>query len=325
MPDALTSALDRVVAWAGRPVIPTQIKGGLSHRILRLDTEDGDRWLLRVLDPRVSAAGLGIPLDLEIVNTTRAAETGVGARVLLTLPGAVLLEYIDGPTLDAPAVRDPAMAEGIAEACRRLHAGPRFATEFSIFRKQEELLALCRRHGLGTPAGYEDRLPAVAEIEDALAARPPATVPCHNDLLPENFILDGTTVRIVDYQLSGNNDPAFELGDIAAEADFEPDMVDRLTRAYFGDEDPAARVRLHLIMSNITWTLWFSVHHGLLAEHAAAAGFDYEAEAADKFAQAVRDLDDPGFGSLMDAVRGRRPSRVPRKAPPAPPAPPKEA
>ena len=30
-------------------------------------------------------------------------------------------------------------------------------------------------------------------------------------------------MRIVDYQLSGNNDPAFELGDIAAEADFDPD------------------------------------------------------------------------------------------------------
>lgn len=306
MPDLLSSALELVAAWAGRPVTPTQIKGGLSHRIVRVDTEAGDRWLLRILDPGVSAAGLGIPLDLEIVNTTRAARTGVGAGVLLRLPGAILLEYIDGTTLDAAAVRDPAMAEGIAEACRRLHAGPRFATEFSIFRKLDELLALCRSHGLKIPEGYEDRLPVIAEIEAALDARRPPSVPCHNDLLPENFIYDGTAVRIVDYQLSGNNDPAFELGDIAAEADYDQEMVRRLTRAYFGDETPAARVRLYLIMSNFTWTLWFSVHHGLLAERAAAADFDYDAEAADKFAQAVRDLDDPGLGSLIDDVRGPR-------------------
>ncbi|MFC6079774.1 phosphotransferase [Sphaerisporangium aureirubrum] len=304
MPDVLGSALELVTAWAGRPVTYTQIKGGLSHRIVRVDTEAGDRWLLRVLDPRVSAAGLGIPLDLEIVNTARAAGTGVGAEVLLRLPGAVLLEYIDGATLDAAAVRDPAMTEGIAAACRRLHAGPPFATEFSVFRKLDELLAICRTHGLKIPAGYEDWLPLVAEIEAALELRRPPGVPCHNDLLPENFIFDGTAVRIVDYQLSGNNDPAFELGDIAAEADYDPDMVARLTRAYYGDERPAARVRLYLTMSNLTWTLWFSVHHGLLTEQAAAADFDYDAEAADKFHQAVRDLSDPGLGTLIDRVRG---------------------
>ena len=43
-------------------------------------------------------------------------------------------------------------------------------------------------------------------------------------------------VRIVDYQLSGNNDPAFELGDIAAEADFDPDRRRALAAAYFGAE-----------------------------------------------------------------------------------------
>ncbi|MEV7965712.1 phosphotransferase [Sphaerisporangium sp. NPDC088356] len=319
MPDVLSSALELVTAWAGRPVTHTQIKGGLSHRIVRVDTEAGDRWLLRILDPGVSAAGLGVPLDLEIVNTARAAQAGVGAEVLLRLPGAVLLEYIDGPTLDAAAVRDPAMTEGIAEACRRLHAGPRFATDFSIFRKLDELLALCRAHTLKIPEGYEDWLPAVAEIEAALAVHPAPAVPCHNDLLPENFIFDGSAVRIVDYQLSGNNDPAFELGDIAAEADYDREMVRRLTRAYFGDEDPAARVQLYLIMSNFTWTLWFSVHHGLLAEQAAAADFDYDAEAADKFAQAVRDLNDPGLGPLIDDVRGRRRPRDPDPRTPSPP------
>ncbi|GAA3793801.1 hypothetical protein GCM10022226_11360 [Sphaerisporangium flaviroseum] len=318
MPDLLGPALELVTAWAGRPVTYTPIKGGLSHHIVRVETDAGDRWLLRVLDPNVSAAGLGIPLDLEIVNTSRAAQAGVGAEVLLRLPGAMLLEYIDGPTLDAAAVRDPAMTEDIAAACRRLHAGPRFATDFSIFRKLEELLALCHAHGLKIPQGYEDRLPAVAEIEAALAVRQPPTVPCHNDLLPENFILDGSVVRIVDYQLSGNNDPAFELGDIAAEADYDREMVRRLTRAYFGDDDPAARVQLYLLMSNFTWTLWFSVHHGLLAEQAAAADFDYDAEAADKFAQAVRDLDDPGLGLLIDDVRGRRRPHDPTL--PSPPA-----
>ena len=213
MPDPLAD----VRKWADQPVTETPIKGGLSHRISRLVTADGQRWVLRVLDPRVSEAGLGIPLDQEIANTVHAADAGVGPRVVYRLPGALVLEYLDGVTLDAHAVRT--IPAPIAAACRRLHAGPRFVNDFSIFRKLDEFLALCRTHELGTPDGYEDRLPMAAEIERALAVQPLPTVPCHNDLLPENFIRRGAEVRIVDYQLSGNNDPAFELGDIAAEAD----------------------------------------------------------------------------------------------------------
>jgi thiamine kinase-like enzyme len=306
MPDPVKDALDLVTAWAGRPIISTTIKGGLSHHIARLDTEDGDRWLLRVLDPRITEAGLGIPLDQEIANTVRAASTGVGPRVVQVLPGAMVLEYIEGITLDASSLRRPEMIEQAAAACRRLHAGPRFVNEFSIFRKLDELLGLCRAHGLATPPGYEDLLPVASEIEKALARRPLPSVPCHNDLLAENLIATPQGVRIVDYQLSGDNDPCFELGDIAAEADFDPDQVERLTHAYFGDGAHVARVRLNLIMSNMTWTLWFAVHRGLVRDRA-LPDFDYDGEAADKFAQAVRDVEDPSFGRLIDMVGGRTP------------------
>jgi thiamine kinase-like enzyme len=331
VPDVLDATIERITAWAGRPITHTPIKGGLSHYVARVEADGGGPWLLRVLDPRISEAGLGIPLEQEITNTIRAAEAGVGPQVLLQLPGALLLEYLDGVTMDIPAVRDPANRDAIADACRRLHAGPRFVNDFSIFRKLDELLALCRANRLSTPDGYEDWLPVVGEIEQALAVRPLPAVPCHNDLLAENLIACGDEVRIVDYQLSGNNDPAFELGDIAAESDYDPDMVAALTRAYFGDEELVARVRLYLTMSNFTWTLWFTIHRGLLSAQAGAgsgagsggsagalgpaagpgfgaATFDYDAEAADKFAQAVRDLRDPGLGRLIDAVQGRRPS-----------------
>ncbi|GAB3884038.1 choline/ethanolamine kinase family protein [Microbispora bryophytorum] len=305
MPDPVADAMDLVTAWAGRPLTVTTIKGGLSHHIARLDSEDGDRWLLRVLDPRIAETGLGIPLDQEIANTVAAAASGIGPRVVHVLPGALLLEYVEGVTLDAGAVA--ARIEEVANACRRLHAGPRFGNDFSIFGKLREYVARCRAHDLALPSGYEDVLPVVADVEAALARRPLPTVPCHNDLLAENLITTGDGVRIVDYQLSGNNDPCFELGDLAAESDFDPDQVVRLTRAYFGDDEHVPRVRLNLIMSNLTWALWFVIHEGLVRE-VTLPGFDYSAEAADKFAQAVRDLGDPRFGRLLDGVRKLRTS-----------------
>jgi thiamine kinase-like enzyme len=304
MPDPVDDVLDLMTAWAGRPIICTTIRGGLSHYVARIDTDDGRRWLLRVLDPRIARSGLGIPFDQEIANTIRAASAGVGPRVVHVLPGAMVLEYIEGTTLNPPAVGRPEMIEKIAAACRRLHSGPRFGNDFSIFRKFDELLELSRAHGLTTPPGYADLVPVAAEIENALARRPSPSVPCHNDLLAENLIDTAQGVRIVDYQLAGNNEPCFELGDIAAEADFSPDQVERLTRAYFGDDEHVPRVRLNQIMSNLTWTLWFVVHQGLVRDRA-LPDFDYNAEAADKFAQAVRDVEDPSFGRLIDLAGGR--------------------
>lgn len=292
----------------------TVLKGGLSHQIIRVDDDGVPSHILRVLDPAVSEAGLGIPLAQEIENTVRAAGTGVGPRVLEVIdePGertAVRLEYIEGTTLCQDDVRNIGTIPRIAEACVRLHAGVPFDNQFSVFRKAEELLDRCVRHGLDVPDGYAEHLPALTAVERAVESRPLRSVPCHNDLLPENFMDDGRSIRIVDYQLSGMNDPAFELGDIAAEADYEPDLVTALAKAYFGAEMNdalLARVRLYLLASNYTWTLWFSIHSGLLSDHAADADFDYAAEAADKWDQALRDLTDPGLGTLIDTVRRGR-------------------
>ncbi|GIF52563.1 thiamine kinase-like enzyme [Asanoa ferruginea] len=299
--------LRRVSLFAGRAVRATPIDGGLSHHIWRIDT-GGRSYLLRVLDPAVSAAGLGIPPEQEIDNTSRAADSGAGARVIEVLPEvpALVLEFLPGRTLHATDVRDPAGIKRIAAACRRLHAGPAFANDFDILAKRRELLDVCVRHGLRVPDGYHERQSIVDLIATNLSLWPLRARPCHNDLLPENFIDLAGEVRIIDYQLSGNNDPAFELGDIAAEADFDPDQTAALAAAYFGTETVSAliaRVRLNLILSNVTWTLWFSVHHGLL--RAPGSTFDYWNEAADKWARATSDLDAPDLGRLIDTAAGR--------------------
>jgi thiamine kinase-like enzyme len=293
----------------GGDIACTTLKGGLSHRVLRVET-GGTRYVVRVLDPAVSAAGLGIPAGLEIQNTIRAARTGVGPAVLHVVGVAMVLEYVDGVTLSRDDVRRRETIPRLAATCRRLHTGPAFAGDFSIFRKAEELFGRCLEHDLPIPDGYADHLPVLREIEGAMERAPLPSVPCHNDLLPENFIDDGREIRVVDFQLSGMNDPAFELGDIAAEGDYEPGLVEALASAYFGAEMSAAllaRVRLYLLVSNLTWTLWFAIHHGLLSHRAADATFDYDAEAADKWDQALRDLADPDLGRLIDlaARRGR--------------------
>lgn len=302
----LADVLARMPQWQGRDVAAEVLKGGLSHLTYHVDA-GGERCVVRILNRDIDRYLLGIRPEYEIENTIRAAETGVGPGVIAAFPDlpAMVLEYVDGATFHVEQVRDAANIPRIGRACRALHDGARpFVNDFDIFRHLDGFLDICRRNGLRIPDAYESYLPAVARIEAALAERAREPVSCHNDLLAENIMDDGSSIRIVDYQLSGRHDRCFELGDLAAESDFTPDDVERLCEGYFGERltGQVARTRLYLIMSNFTWTLWFSVHSGLV-EPNPDVRFDYWEEALDKWSQAVRDLDSPAFGGLLDQSR----------------------
>ena len=182
-----------------------------------------------------------------------------------------MLEWIDGRTMSIAAFAAAGTPARIAEALRRLHRATPFRDDFNMFRLTEYYLGVVDARSIRIPDGYRDELPKVELIEAALAARPLDAVPCHNDLLAENYLDDGAKLWIVDYEYSGNNDPTFELGNTAQELGFDAARQEELCAAYFGEATPAmlARMRLQMIMSDVGWTLWAAIQ-------AAISSIDYD-------------------------------------------------
>jgi thiamine kinase-like enzyme len=213
--------------------------------------------------PGASTELLSIDRANEVHNTRAAAETGIGPRVLEHLPDldVMVLEFIPGATMSAETLQSVHMARRMAESFKRLHSAGRFLRDFNMFRLIETYLRIVEEHHVTIPHGYRDRLPVVAEIERAVSVHALPAVSCHNDLLCENFIDDGSALRIVDYELSGNNDPCFDLGNTAQEAIFGDDLREVLCEAYFGRPDPRqlARMNLFALMSDVGWTLWGAI------------------------------------------------------------------
>jgi Ser/Thr protein kinase RdoA (MazF antagonist) len=146
-----------------------ELSGGLTNRNYKVTTPDG------TFVARISSAGgelLAIDRDCEYRNSVTAAAAGAGAPVVEYRPGDRLLVigYIEGRTLAAPDVADPANIGRIAAACRRLHAGGRFGNDFDMFDIQRRYLAVARARGFRIPAGYDDLAPQLAAAEQALAA-----------------------------------------------------------------------------------------------------------------------------------------------------------
>ena len=296
-------SIEQVIAaipdWDGHVVTAERIPAGLTNTNWRV-VVDGTPFFVRI--PGADTELLAVDRGNEIHNTIAAAEADVAPRVVQTVPewDVFALEWLDARTMSNEALRADGMPSRIATVLRQLHAGPRFRDDFDMFRVAERYLALVDERSIEVPAGYREHLALIPRIEAALGVDPPPTVPCHNDLLAENYLDDGERLWLVDWEYSGNNDPAFELGNTAQELGFDDSQIEELCAAYFGDAAPAllARMRLQMIMSDIGWTLWAAIQARI-----STIDYDFTGWAEERWARAETALDGPDLGSWLETVQ----------------------
>ncbi|MEA2544935.1 MAG: hypothetical protein QOI09_208 [Chloroflexota bacterium] len=299
----MTPTIDEVIAaipdWRGRDVVAEAIPAGLTNRNFRV-TVDGAPTFVRI--PGADTGLLAVDRGNEIHNTRAAAAAGAGPAVLHHLPqwDAFVLEWIDGRTMSNAAFARPGEPQRVAEAARRLHAGPRFRDDFDMFRLAERYLRVVDERGMRIPDGYRERVGRLPTIEAALAVHPLPTVPCHNDLLAENYLDDGQRLWIVDYEYSGNNDPTFELGNTCQELGWDDGPIRELCAAYFGESTDAllGRMRLQMIMSDVGWTLWAAIQAAI-----SSIEYDFFGWAEDRWARASAALASDELDAWLEAVR----------------------
>jgi len=295
---SIRDVIAAVPAWTGRRVVSAPIAGGLTNRNFRVEV-DGVPHFVRI--PGTATELLAVDRANELANTRAAADAGVGARVLHHLPewSVIVLEWLDARTMSNAAFQRAGEPTRIAQSLRRLHAGPRFRDDFDMVALTARYLGVIDDRGFAVPAGYREHLDAVPRIGAALRARPLPTMPCHNDLLAENYLDDGERLWIVDYEYSGNNDPTFEVGNTAQELEFDEPRLRELVAAYFGDATPAlmARCRLQMIMSDVGWTLWAAIQAEI-----SPIDFDFWGWAVQRWTRAEAMIDGPDFEGWLAAT-----------------------
>ncbi len=295
----IEEAVAKIEDWKGKEIAIEPLSGGLTNSNYKVMV-DGTPYFVRV--PGESTELLAVNRENEHFNSKAAAEAGVGPKVLYHLSeyNVMVLEFIDGVTMTKDALSAPGMPTRMAQAIKQLHAGPRFLTDFNMFRLTEYYLKLCEERDIPIPDGYLERMPTVNEIEKAMSVKPLATVPCNNDLLAENYIDDGKTLRLIDYEYSGNNDPCFELGNTCQEMEFDGEQIREVCAAYFGEASDAmiARMMLNMIMSDVGWGLWAAIQ-----EKISTIEYDFWGWAIERWGRAVEKMDSAGFPKWLEDVQ----------------------
>jgi thiamine kinase-like enzyme len=287
----IEDAVAKIEDWRGRNIFIHPLSGGLTNTNYKVEV-DGTPYFVRV--PGESTELLAVDRNNEYHNTKAAAEAGVAPKVLYYLPEycVMVLEFLNGKTMSKDSLNAPGMPTRMAQAISQLHSGPRFFSDFNMFRLTEYYLNLCIERGIRIPDGYLDRIPIVEQIEKVMSVHPLDTVPCNNDLLAENYIDEGKQLWLIDYEYSGNNDPTFELGNTCQEMQFCDEQINEVCAAYFGSvsSDKIARMKLNMIMSDVGWGLWAAIQARI-----STIDFDFWGWAIERWGRAVEKMDSKEF------------------------------
>jgi len=217
--------------WSG-PVTPIPLSGGITN--VNFIVEDGgQKFVVRV--------GNDIPLHQvmrfnELAASKAAYKAGMSPEVIHYELGALVIRYIEGKTFEECDVQRQENLERILPVIQRCHhdipkllRGP--ALVFWVFHILRDYAATI--HAGESP--HHDKLAQFMEQSEKLekAVGPVDLVYGHNDLLPANFIDDGSKIWLIDWDYGGFNSSLFDLGGLASNCGLTVKQEEWLLEAYF--------------------------------------------------------------------------------------------
>jgi thiamine kinase-like enzyme len=282
--------------WPGKQVRLEPLGGGITNHNFKVDA-GGEVFVLRIGGKDTDL--LGIDRSVEHAASVAAAQAGIAPDVAAFVEpeGYLVTRFVEGRPVPVEEMRWPEQIERVAGLLRRFHEGPPIPGRFDSFRVVEVYRATAEEHGVRLPAGYHVAQERADEIAQARGPQP--LRPCHNDLLNANFIDDGTSIQIVDWEYAGMGDVFFDLANFSINHEFGETENRALLRAYFGTAGPehGAALRLMRFMSDFREAMWGVVQQGI-----SELDFDFEAYASEHFERLERTAGDPAFRDALAAV-----------------------
>lgn len=262
--------------WQGRVEVEP-LGGGITNR--NFVVRDGDRRA-------VVRIGDDIPVHQimrfnELAASKAAFEAGVSPAVLHHEPGALVIDFVEGRTLTAEDLQQRPMLEQALALVSRAHReiprhlrGP--ALVFWVFHVLRDYAGTLRDGGSRHLPLVPGLLDDAARLE--LAIGPIDLVFGHNDLLPANFLHDGTRLWLIDWDYAGFNSPLFDLGGLAANNGLSPADEEWMLSTYFRRAPDAGLRRAYAAMkaaAALRETLW-----SMVSELHSTLDFDFAAYTA---------------------------------------------
>ena len=297
----LEDAISRVPPWQGRPLRYRPVSGGLSNTNWRVWVDEAPATFF------VKIPGKGTEMfinrDAAIDASRTAAALGIGPRVydFLVQDGIEICDFVEGRrSCTHVDFRNLDLCRTALDVYRQLHDAGRLALTKTVFDMIEEHCSQVQMLGGWTPPDFDDLKTQYRRARAALEASGLDLVPCFNDPVANNFMVDDAgTIMLIDYEYASNNDRCYDLGIWFGEMFFDEATELALIEHYFGRVDPSivARVTLHKALADIKWATW-----SMVQQKVSALDFDYFKYGVWKHMRARSLLRDPSWETWLATV-----------------------
>ena len=233
----------------------TVLKKGMTNRSF-LFTCRGKQYIMRIpgegtdrlIDRRQEAAVYGAIRDLSLCDDVYYIDPANGYKITAFLENARVCD----PENPSDVRRCMAFLRKFHE--RRLHVGH----SFDIFGQIEFYEQLWK----GNPSVYADyrrTKEQILSLRPYLEAHAGEKVLTHIDAVPDNFLLTGDDIRLIDWEYAGEQDPHVDIAMFAIYALYDRAQIDTLIDAYFPEGCPGeTRLKIYCYVAacGLLWSNW---------------------------------------------------------------------
>ncbi|MDO5138112.1 MAG: choline/ethanolamine kinase family protein [Oscillospiraceae bacterium] len=235
--------------------------GGMTNHSYHVTREDGKEYLVRL--PGEGTEELVSRSD-ERKSTELACKLGIDSALLyFGDDGTKIMDFINEPQeMSEEVMRRKEVLEQAARIFRRLHTcGEDTGVRFEVFEMAAAYEDIIISNNVKLYDDYYDVKQKVMDIKAAVDANGEAPkVPCHNDSLVGNWVLDKDgKLYLIDWEYSGMNEAMWDLSCLSIEAEYTEQNDDELLEAYYGRPATIEEKKYFIAAKmyvDYLWTLW---------------------------------------------------------------------
>lgn len=203
------------------PVVAERLAGGYSGASLFVVTAGLKKYVIRFLGHKSKEER-----QQEITCLKIASEGGDGPHLYFAdvEQAVVIMEYLPLRQISDEQRQSKELYIALAQVLQKIHRGSRFPRTINFFdevqREAKVVKDIAERHpNAGIPLAKLEAI--IATLRQVLTSQL-TSVPCHNDMNPNNLIFLGNSFRAIDYEDAAQSDPYSDIAAVAVFFCFNP-------------------------------------------------------------------------------------------------------
>lgn len=241
-------------------IVSLEYAGGMTNTNYKVETKN-KRYILRIPGKCTETM---ISRENEKYNSKLGYLLGLNVDTIYFNEnnGVKITSYVDrAETLSPETAKLEVNMKLTTALLRKLHTSQvELKSTFNVFSELKKYETLIEDAKAPYYPGYEEARKEFFSFENKLQDIGLNILPCHNDLVAENFIKNDKRMYLIDWEYAGYNDPMWDLAAHLIECNFDATQEELYLNYYFEGREVSRenhqKILIYKILQDFLWSAW---------------------------------------------------------------------